>query len=127
MLAWLREHRPDETCLPVPELIYAIHRQTRLSPEAVGEALLRFYAGRRELVTLERTSEVFITGATRGGRVERRRLRFYLRHRDSYISHLILRRPPRLADDEETPRPRPVGDPRTARQIVEGIFAEPSS
>lgn len=94
VLAWLRQHMPAETYIYLPELLYAIHRQTRASLESISAAVIRFQRANRENVGFDRTSEIFITGRTRGGRVERRRLRFFPLYNDSYISHMTLREPP---------------------------------
>lgn len=91
VLAWLRDHMPTENYIYLPELVYSIHRQTRASLESVVAAVLAFQHANRQNVGFDRTSEIFITGNTRGGRVERRRLRFYPMLRDAHISHMSLR------------------------------------
>ena len=93
VLAWLRANMPSEQYIYLPELVYLIHRQTRASLEDVIAAILRFHRINRENVGFDRTSEIFITGNTRGGRVERRRLRFYPMRNDAHISHMSLREP----------------------------------
>ncbi len=96
LLEWIRIHEPTATYIYLPSMVYRIHCQTRLSLEQIIQHVIRFYQANRELVSMERTSEIFITGGRcRGGRIEARRKRFYPMHHDSFISHMILRVPAR--------------------------------
>ena len=105
LLKWLRENPPKEleAQIYIPDLVYAIHKATRRSLEFIHAEIVRFYIENREMATLSRTSEIFITGRWRGGRVGKRRLRFYTMYRDSYCSHLYLREAPDkwLSEDDK--------------------------
>ncbi len=79
-----------DTVLDIPEMLYKLHRQTRNSMENIGKQFIDFYKKDTEHITLYRTSEIFITLRTRGGRVEKRRLRFYPMHNHSYVSQFLV-------------------------------------
>lgn len=93
ILLWLKENKKFDQYLSISDLVKEIHSQLHFSPEIITESILDFYCNYKEFVSLERTSEIFITGNTRGGRVEKRRLRFFPMRNGSYVSHLILRKP----------------------------------
>lgn len=76
----------------IPAIVFQLYKTRRARTLEDATAVIKFYQAYRPSVSLDRTSEIFITGQTRGGRLEKRRLRFYPLYKDSYVSHLTLRR-----------------------------------
>lgn len=75
----------------VPDVVFLLNSQGCSIEHAVSElqAQLKANLGR---ISTERTSEIFITGQTRGGRVEKRRLSFFPQLHGSWISHFTIRK-----------------------------------
>lgn len=69
----------------IPAIVFRLYKTRRAQTiEDATAAVIEFYLACRPSVSLDRTSEIFITGRTRGGRMEKRRLRFYPLYKDSY-------------------------------------------
>lgn len=74
----------------VPDVVSLLNQQGCSVEHAVSELATQLKAHQARIST-ERTSEVFITGNTRGGRLERRRLSFFPMINGSWISHFTIR------------------------------------
>ena len=77
----------------LPDLFFIIHQFTNQSLEFIKEEWMKFYKDNSEMLSMDRTSEIFVTGRTRGGRVEKRRIRFFIKYNDFFYSHARLRKP----------------------------------
>lgn len=73
-----------------PDVVCLLNQQGCSVEHAVSELAVQLKANLGP-ISIERTSEIFITGNTRGGRVERRRLSFFPMVNGSWISHFTIR------------------------------------
>jgi hypothetical protein len=78
----------SETYIYLPELVFNLAVKYRLPVAAVHRMLFGQYEKYREQLSLERTSEIFVTG----GRENRGDKILFPMYNDSYISHMVVRK-----------------------------------
>ena len=86
----LFDHCPPGTHCHVAEVVMRLNT-AGVDFSFARDEVQRQISANRERVSAERTSEIFITGQTRGGRVEKRRLSFYFLEHGSWVSHFYVR------------------------------------
>lgn len=72
----------------LPELVFQIATNFRLSLEKTHEIIINQYKMQKEHFSLERTSEIFI----RRGEIKSQDKILFPKYNDSYISHLVIRK-----------------------------------
>jgi hypothetical protein len=89
--SWLKNQK--SLYIYLNKMFYDIHLATNQNLETIKDEWIKFYKANKEMISMDRTSEIFVTGRTRGGRTEKRRLRFCLKYGDYLYSHARLREP----------------------------------
>lgn len=87
LLEYLRKEFP-KSHIYLPDLIFRLTTDFRMSLSAAHELLLEQYRLHTECLSFERTSEIFI----KRGEIHPSDKILFPKYRDSYISHLVIRR-----------------------------------
>lgn len=88
MLSFIRQNFIIENYIYLPDLVLKLIQEYRIKVETAHKLIIAFYKTHKDIVSFERTSEIFI----KRGTIKENEIILFLKYNEAYVSHLILRK-----------------------------------